>query len=171
MILRDASAEDLPSIVAIYNSSIPSRLATADTEPVSVESRHDWFTAHTALTHPLWVAEADGDIAGWLSFQPFYGRPAYRATAELSVYVAPTYQRQGVGSELLDAALYAAPDLKLKTLLAFVFGHNRASLHLFESRAFERWAHLPGIAELDHFERDLVILGRRVEPRAESGSR
>ncbi|CAN5380241.1 hypothetical protein BH11PSE11_BH11PSE11_26510 [soil metagenome] len=37
---RLARLEDLPAIVAIYNSTVASRQVTADTEPVSVESRH-----------------------------------------------------------------------------------------------------------------------------------
>lgn len=162
MILRDAIAADLPAIVAIYNSAIPGRLATADTEPVSVESRHEWFAMHAPTAHPLWVAESAAEIAGWLSFQAFYGRPAYRATAEVSVYVAPAHQHRGVGRLLLDESIRRAPELQIKTLLAFVFGHNEPSVKLFESRQFERWAHLPRIAELDTVERDLLIMGRRL---------
>lgn len=40
---RDASLDDLVTIVDIYHSTIPSRIVTADTEAVSVESRLDWF--------------------------------------------------------------------------------------------------------------------------------
>ncbi len=36
MSIRDATEADLPTIVAIYNAAIPSRMATADLEPVSV---------------------------------------------------------------------------------------------------------------------------------------
>jgi L-amino acid N-acyltransferase YncA len=38
--LRDADEADLPVIVEIYNSTVPTRMVTADTEPVSIESRH-----------------------------------------------------------------------------------------------------------------------------------
>lgn len=34
-----ATKADLPAVVAIYNQIIPSRLATADLEPVTVASR------------------------------------------------------------------------------------------------------------------------------------
>jgi L-amino acid N-acyltransferase YncA len=37
--IRDAVEEDLPAIVEIYNSTVPSRMVTADPEPVSIESR------------------------------------------------------------------------------------------------------------------------------------
>jgi len=162
MTIRDATEDDLPAIVAIYNASVPGRTATADTEPVSIESRRDWFRDHGPEKRPLWVAVNDDIIAGWLSFQSFYGRPAYHATAEISVYVTPALQRRGIGRELLASAVERAPLLGLKTLLGFIFGHNEASLHLFESFRFQRWGVLPGIAELDDIERDLIILGRRI---------
>src|SRR3977135_4714948 len=81
---RTGIPSDLPQIVEIYNSTIPSRIATADTEPVSVESRVHWFEEHTPDRRPLWVVEDAGRVAAWLSFSTFYGRPAYAKTAELS---------------------------------------------------------------------------------------
>jgi len=160
--VRDALEADLGRIVAIYSEAIPGRQATADTEPVSIDSRLGWFRAHAPARRPLWVAERDGAIVGWLSFQDFYGRPAYGATAELSVYVSGGAQRDGVGRHLLAAAIERAPALALATLLGFVFAHNAPSVRLFERHGFARWAHLPRVARLDGIERDLLILGRRV---------
>jgi L-amino acid N-acyltransferase YncA len=161
--IRDATIADLPHIVEIYNASIPGRLATADIDPIPVASRLDWFHAHDGALHPLWVAgEAGRPAEGWLSFQPFYGRPAYRKTAELSVYVRPDRQRSGVGRSLLGEAIARAPALGLSTLLGFLFGHNEASLALFGGFGFERWGRLPKVAELDGIERDLVIVGKRL---------
>ena len=160
---RIAKREDLPHIVEVYNSTIASRLVTADTEPVSVQSRIRWFEEHSD-SRPLWVAEASGRIAGWLSFSSFYGRPAYNKTAEVSVYVHEAHRKQGLGSYFLSEALARAPSLKLDTLLGFIFGHNSPSLALFEKFGFERWGRLPGVAALDGIERDLVIVGRRVSP-------
>jgi len=48
--IRDARADDLARIVAIYNEAIPGRRATADTEPVSVDSRRAWFLEHGQLS-------------------------------------------------------------------------------------------------------------------------
>jgi phosphinothricin acetyltransferase len=159
---RDAREADLARIVAIYNEAIPGRRATADTAPVSVAGRLPWFREHTPARRPLWVAERDSVIVGWLSFQSFYGRPAYAATAEVSVYVSASAQRGGVGRQLLARAIEYAPGLELATLVAFVFGHNEPSLRLFERHGFERWGRLPRVARLDGVERDLLILGRRV---------
>jgi L-amino acid N-acyltransferase YncA len=95
--IRDAVKADLPAIVEIYNSTVPSRMVTADIEPASIESRRAWFREHDPERHPIWVAEVDGQVAGWFSFEPFRERPAYHATAKVSVYVAAEHRRKGIG--------------------------------------------------------------------------
>ena len=162
MKIRDAAEEDLPAIVEIYNSTVPSRMVTADPEPVSVESRLAWFREHDPRIRPIWVVEVDGEIAGWFSFEDFRKRAAYQATAEVSVYVAEEHRRRGVGRRLLEEAIRRAPELGLKTLTAGAFAHNEPSLRLFEGFGFECWAHYPRVAELDGVERDLVVLGLRL---------
>ncbi len=159
---RLARFEDLPHIVAIYNSTIASREVTADTEPISVESRNDWFHEHHPETRPLWVCEQGGQIMGWLSFSNFYGRPAYSGTAELSIYLHEAARGQGMGKYFLREAITHAPKIKVHTLLGFIFGHNQPSLKLFAAFGFDTWANMPRVATLDGIERDLIILGKRV---------
>ncbi|HEY7219012.1 MAG TPA: GNAT family N-acetyltransferase [Candidatus Binatia bacterium] len=162
MTIRDATEADLAAIVEIYNGAIPGRMATADTTPVSPESRRPWFRDHDSQLRPLWVAGEDATVVGWLSFQSFYGRPAYHTTAEISVYVSLNRRRSGIANALMTRAIEQAPQLGLKTLLGFIFGHNEPSLRLFEQFEFQRWGILPRVAELDGIERDLIIVGRRL---------
>lgn len=162
MKIRDAVEADLPAIVEIYNSTVPSRMVTADPEPIPVESRRAWFADHDPERRPLWVAEIDGVVAGWFSFEPFRKKPAYRATAEVSVYVAERHRRKGIGRRLLGEAIRRSPQLGIKTLTGGIFAHNHPSIELFEGFGFERWAHYPRVAELDGIERDLVVLGLRL---------
>jgi L-amino acid N-acyltransferase YncA len=160
--IRDAHAKDLASVVAIYNAAIPGRTATADTRPVSVESREAWFREHSPAHHPLWVAEADGVVGAWLSLSPFYGRPAYAHTAEVSLYVDADRHGRGLGTALLSHAVERSAGLGLETLVAFIFAHNTPSLVLFSRHGFARWGLLPRVAELDGVKRDLIILGRPI---------
>jgi phosphinothricin acetyltransferase len=162
IVIRAATIADLPRIVAIYNDSIPGRLATADVDPVTVEQRRAWFERHSPERRPLWVAENERGIAGWLSFESFYGRPAYDATVELSVYIAITDQRRGIGDHLLRSALQRAPTFGVKTALGFIFAHNEPSLALFRRHGFGEWGRYPDIAVLDGVERTLAVLGRRI---------
>jgi L-amino acid N-acyltransferase YncA len=160
---RDAVQDDLEKIIDIYNSTIASRMVTADTEPVSVESRQKWFDAHSASKRPLWVIEdASEKMIGWISFQSFYGRPAYDATVEISIYLVEEQRGKGLGKEALQYCLQHATRLGAKTLLGFIFSHNEPSLKLFRYFGFEDWATLPNIALLDGEERGLKILGKRI---------
>jgi phosphinothricin acetyltransferase len=161
--IRDAREADLEAIVQVYNAAIPGRLATADTEPVSTESRRSWFQDRDVTRHPLWVVEEDDRVVGWLSFGKFYGRPAYATTAEVSVYVDPSVQRRGTATRLMERALERSPVLGLNTLLGFVFAHNNRSVELCRKFGFAQWGHLPRVAVLDGIERDLLILGRRLD--------
>lgn len=165
---RIATLEDLPTVVAIYNSTIASREVTADTEPVTVESRLNWFHEHQPERRPLWIIERADDtsgkpeILGWISYSNFYGRPAYSGTAEVSIYIAEAWRGKGIGRYALTEAIAFAPQIKVHTLLGFIFGHNKPSLALFERFGFETWANFPRVANLDGIERDLIILGKRV---------
>ena len=164
MLIRLAVETDLMAIVEIYNAAIPKRLATADLEPVSVESRRDWFKSHSDR-YPVWVItndENDQKIIGWLSLQMFYGRAAYHKTAEVSIYIAPAYQGKGIGKRLLDHAIAVCPKLNITKLVGFVFAHNAASCNLFKSFGFEQWGFLPEVAELDSIEQSLIILGKLI---------
>lgn len=165
LIIRDAVESDLAAIVGIYNAAIRGRISTAQLEEVSVEQRLPWFREHSAGTHPLWLAEREGRVAGWLSFQPFKKRSAYRKTAEVSVYVHEQFRRTGVGRTLLEKAIARAASLKFSALIGCVFGHNDPSLRLFERAGFERWGVLPRIAQVESIERDLVIMGRPVSAK------
>jgi phosphinothricin acetyltransferase len=164
MHFRDATTQDLPGIVEIYNSTISSRMVTADTEPVSVSSRMKWFEEHSPDKRPLWVVQADtnGPMLGWVSFQSFYGRPAYSATAEISIYLHEAARGKGYGAEILTRVIENSPGLGIKTLLGFIFSHNEPSLRLFRKFGFDDWALLPNIAVLDGIERSLTIVGKRI---------
>lgn len=160
---RHALITDLTTIVEIYNSTIASGTVTADTEPVTIESKVQWFKEHGAANRPLLlVNNSEKQIIGWVSFQSFYGRPAYNATAEISIYLHESYRGKGIGKKVLDHCIEIAPDLGLKTLLGFIFKHNEPSLKLFHNGGFKNWAELPDIAEINGVERSLIITGLRV---------
>lgn len=159
---RNAIIDDLPVIVDIYNSTIPGRMVTADTEPVSVNDKLKWFYEHSPDKRPLWVVEYKGSICGWASLQSFYGRPAFNATAEISIYLHEDYRGIGLGNVILHKVIEECPKLGIETLLAFIFAHNEPSIRLFLKYGFEQWGLLPNVAELDGVKRDLVILGRRI---------
>jgi phosphinothricin acetyltransferase len=160
--MRTATENDLDAIVSIYNSTVPTRQSTADTTEVSVASRMEWFRQHDPARRPLMVHEANGNVVGWVSFQSFYGRPAYDHTAEISIYISPEYRGKGLGRRLLAESLEKTSALSIKTVVGFIFSHNTPSINLFRSFGFEEWGRLPDVAEMDGKEFSLSILGKRI---------
>jgi len=166
MIIRDAVEADLPAIVEIYNATVPTRMVTAELEPTTVEARLPWFREHSPGQYPFWVAELESRVIGWLDFKKFLPRCAYRGTAEISVYVDEQFRRRGVGQRLLEQAIARASSLEITALVGLIFGHNEASLKLFQRLSFEQWAFLPAVAQLDGVQRDLVVLGQHCPARS-----
>ena len=137
-------------------------MVTADTDHVAVESRIGWFKAHDPDRRPLWIVMDGAENIGWVSYQWFYGRPAYNGTAELSIYLDEKARGKGFGEKILQHTMDSCGKLKIKTLLGYIFAHNLPSLKLFRKLGFEDWGHFPRIAILDGVERDLIIVGKRI---------
>lgn len=160
---RNAELADLDKIVAIYNSTIASRMVTADVEEVPVASKQQWFNEHNPETRPLWVVEdAEDQTIGWVSFSSFHERPAYSGTIEVSIYLDESCRGKGYGKTILQYCIDNAGKFGVKNLVALIFLHNEPSLKLFRHFGFEDWGTLPDVAVLDGIERTLKILGKRI---------
>lgn len=163
--IREAREADLPAIVAIYNASIPGGWSTADTRPIAVADRIAWFRAFEPGRRPIWVAEFQGEVVATTYLTSFYqGRPAYDATAEISVYVAPQQQRRGIGRRLKQWVISQCPRLGITTLLSFYFDHNLATRRLNAELGFETVGHLRDIAQVQGQSRGLLIAALRIPP-------
>lgn len=161
MNIRHATLQDLPAVVAIYNSTIPGRMVTADLEPVTTENKRAWFNEHDRSRRPLWIVENDQQqVIAWMSFSDFSERAAYNITAEISIYIDPAARGKGLGSLLLQYAIDQAPALGVQKLLGKIFAHNQPSIKLFEKFGFEHWGNLPDVCLLDGTLRSVLILGR-----------
>ena len=170
LLIREAREDDLPAIVAIYNASIPGGWSTADTRPIAVADRLAWFQSFDPQRRPIWVAELQGQVVATTYLTSFYqGRPAYDATAEISVYVAPQQQRRGIGRQLKQWVISQCPRLGITTLLSFYFDHNQATRRLNAELGFETVGHLRDIALVQGQSRGLLIAALRI-PAAPSPS-
>jgi L-amino acid N-acyltransferase YncA len=163
MRIRDATEADLPAIVDIYNQSIPGGWSTADTNPITVADRVEWFRKFDPTKRPIWVAEVDGQVVATAYLSSFYaGRPAYDATAEVSQYIATAYHRRGIGRRLKQWVIEQCPRLGVTTLLSMHFDHNEATRRINASLGFEQCGHLREIAVVQGQKRGLIISALRI---------
>lgn len=164
MIIRTAKIDDLKCLTEIYNQAIAAGGKTADTIPFSVNERKSWFINHPPDKHPIYVAETDGKVSGYITISPYRaGREALRFTAEVSYYVDFGHHGKGIGTALMEHVLNKCPDLGIRNLFAILLETNKASIALLEKFEFTKWAHLPLVASFNDKEVGQLYYGRRIE--------
>ncbi len=152
MKIRIAVQEDLVSIDAIYNQAIELK-KTGDLSPYPIAVRQKWFDEHDASKYPVYVAEENGKVVGWVSISPYRpGRMAFRNVVEVSYYLDKDFQGKGIGSQLLQFSMELAKKLGYKNMVAILLANNFPSIKLLEKYKFQRWAHLPDVAEFPEGE-------------------
>ncbi|WP_123684454.1 GNAT family N-acetyltransferase [Amycolatopsis thermoflava] len=129
---------DLPAIAGIYEGYVRTSTATFELEPPGLAEWARRFTAITDAGLPFLVAEVDGRVAGYAYCSPWKTRPAYRRTAENSIYLAPWSTGRGVGGALLDALLSRCQENGIREVIAVIADpeRNPASPALHRRRGF-----------------------------------
>ncbi|WP_119422211.1 GNAT family N-acetyltransferase [Desertibaculum subflavum] len=160
MLIRDAGADDLPGLLAIYNEVIAHSTAIYADDPATLADRQAWWAARRAQGYPVLVAVDASGVAGFASFGDFRAAPGYRFSVEHSVHVRADRRRQGLGGQLVSALLPRAAALGKHVMIAGVDASNAASIALHERLGFEQVAHFREVGR--KFERwlDLVFLQR-----------
>ena len=164
--IREATDADLPSIVEIVNLAISSSPYIWTEIPTTIGARRAWFEEHQRSGHPILVAYAPDDderVLGWSSLSTFRGRDGYRFTAEVSVYVHPSAQRQGVAAQLIQAIEAAAREQGLHALVAVIDAAHAASISLFRRSAFAERGRLAEIGWKFGSWRDEVFMVKLLE--------
>ena len=136
--VRDATPDDLPAVAAIYTHFTLRTTTTVNTEVRTPREWRERFDTNIANgPYHLLVAVRDGVVAGFVETQRFRPKPAYDRSLELSVYVAPDLQGQGVGSRLYRA-LFArvGGDTRFHRAFSIIALPNAPSVAFHEHHGF-----------------------------------
>ena len=101
--IRPAEDADMPAITALYAHHVRHGTGTFETDPPSLAEMIQRRTEVLTRGLPYLVATRGADVIGFAYCNWFKPRPAYRYSAEDSIYVAPGLSGQGVGRRLLQA--------------------------------------------------------------------
>jgi L-amino acid N-acyltransferase YncA len=145
-----------PKVSQIHKDGIKTGNATFETH---VSSWEDWDKAH--LRACRFVALSENNVAGWAVLSPVSGRCIYSGVAEVSVYVSASYQRQGIGSLLLDRLVQSSETEGIWTLQAGIFPENEASIRLHQKLGFRTVGIREKIGKMGQVWRDVVLMERR----------
>ncbi len=155
--IRGAGPSDAPRLAAIYNQAVRNQ-QNAATREVDGPARALWLAG--PARRAVWVAELDGQVAGYLSLSDWRGRQATRHTAEVSYYIDEAAHRRGLASALMAHALTACPAMEIDRLIAILLADNAPSLAFLAKLGFEEWGRLPSAARFDERRVDHLIVGR-----------
>jgi L-amino acid N-acyltransferase YncA len=150
--------EDWPAVARIYEAGIEGGNATFEAQAPTWEA----WSAGRGDCPAVIARDADGEVLGWAALSPVSSRPVYRGVGSVSIYVAPTQARRGVGRALLGALIDTSERAGFWSLEAGIFPENDASTALHEGCGFR----LVGVRERvgrmqDGRWRDVLLYERR----------
>lgn len=137
LMIRQATEQDLPQILAIYNEAILHTTAVYAYEAKTLEDRLQWMKEKQEGGYPIFVYELDGKAVGYATYGPFRSFPAYKYTIEHSIYVDSNYRQKGIGRFLLTALIEEATVQGYKTLVAGIDADNMGSIAMHKKFGFE----------------------------------
>jgi phosphinothricin acetyltransferase len=136
--IRPSRDPDLPAITAIYAHHVLTGTATFETVPPPLEEMTARRADVLAKGLPFLVTEEAGQVLGYAYCQWFKPRPAYRFSAEDSIYLHPGACGRGLGKALLAALCAQAQDAGIRKLIAVIGDSaNAASIGVHRSLGFQ----------------------------------
>ncbi len=118
--IRASRDDDLAAITAIYAHHVLHGTGTFEIDPPNIQDMAARRADVLARGLPWLVAEEDGRVAGFAYCNWFKPRPAYRYSAEDSIYVTDHARGRGLGRLLLQALCTHAEAAGVRKLLAVI---------------------------------------------------
>jgi len=135
--IRPAAPGDTAAITAIYRPAVLTGTASFELDPPDEAEMLRRFRALVDGGFPYLAACRGADLVGYAYAGPYRPRPAYRFSAEDSIYIAPQAQGEGVGRALLEALIAECTARNFRQLIGIIgdSGHA-ASIGLHKSLGF-----------------------------------
>jgi phosphinothricin acetyltransferase len=161
--IRPSSDADIPAITAIYAHHVLHGTGTFETEPPSEQNMTERRADVLSKGLPYLVVEDAGSVLGFAYCNWFKPRPAYRFSAEDSIYLAPRAHGKGLGKLLLIELMAQAERCGVRKLIAVIGDSgNQGSVGVHKSCGFE---HVGVLADCGwKFDRwlDVVLMDRTI---------
>ena len=139
--IRPATPDDAAAICAIYNHYVATSTISFEEEPVAASDMAQRIADVAAAGLPYLVAEEGGRLLGYAYATKWRARPAYRTSAESSIYLDAAVAGRGTGSALYRALLDALRTRDVHMVIGGIAQPNEASVALHEKLGFRKVAH------------------------------
>lgn len=137
--IRPSTASDVAAITQIYAHHVLHGTGTFETTPPTVQDMVSRRGEVLARGLPYLVAEDASGICGFAYCNWFKPRPAYRFSAEDSIYLAPQAAGKGLGRLLLAELMAQAERAGVRKLIAVIGDSaNLGSVGVHRSCGFQQ---------------------------------
>lgn len=137
--IRPSRDEDIPAITAIYAHHVLNGTGTFETTPPTEAEMAARRADVLGKGLPYLVAEEDGRLLGFAYCQWFKPRPAYRFSAEDSIYMHPDARGKGLGKLLLSQLAAQAEAAGIRKLIAVIGDSaNAGSIGVHKAQGFSQ---------------------------------
>lgn len=140
--IRPATEQDLPEILAIYGPYVTETTITFEYEIPVKEAFFQRFLEITAQ-YPFLVWEETGQILGYAYASAPYSRDAYRWCAEPSIYLRPEARGKGIGRKLYEALEWILDNQGYQILYALITTENTDSIAFHRKMGYQTRAEFP----------------------------
>lgn len=136
--IRPVNAEtDSAQILEIYQPFILNTSVSFETDVPSLEEFKLRIKEYSKKA-PWLVKIIDDQVVGYAYAASHRSRQAYQWTQEVTAYVHPDYQRQGIASELYKSLIQVLKELGFQKALGIITLPNEKSVSFHERLGFEQ---------------------------------
>jgi phosphinothricin acetyltransferase len=161
IVFKEVKETDLPQIKKIYDWYIANSTATFHTEPVSIDQLKEFIYINHNL-YKSYLIYSDSVVAGYCFLTYYKKRQAYDRSAEVTIYLHPSYTAKGIGKLALQHLEKTAMQNGLKNLIAIITGENDSSIALFEKSGYMKCAHFKNVGEKFNKVLDVVAYQKEI---------
>jgi L-amino acid N-acyltransferase YncA len=142
LIIRPSNEADLPAITAIYGHHVLTGTGTFEVDPPSLDDMRGRRADVLAKGLP-WLVAVDSEavvekVVGFAYCNWFKPRPAYRFSAEDSIYMSPEAAGKGIGRTLLAELMAQAQRAGVRKLIAVIGDSaNTGSIAVHKAAGFQ----------------------------------
>jgi len=134
--IRNATQQDLPAILAIMNDAIENTTTIYDYKTRDEDYIIQWFTNKTKDNWPVLIYEVEGKTVAYGSYGTFRAWEAFKVTVEHSIYVEQKYRGKGIGKQLLHKLIETAKQQGYHTMIGGIDATNNTSICLHKQFGF-----------------------------------
>lgn len=141
---EEITDENIGHVHEVYNYYVDHSTVTFHLEPITLDEMKAMLPTNKNM-YPSYVVMADREPSGYCYLSNFRKKEAYDITAEITLYLAPSATKKGLGSIVLDYLEERAKENGIKNLIAVITGENESSVKLFSRHGYRHAALLKNV--------------------------